>query len=400
MTDAGMHPVLEGVTVIDLSRFIAGPYCAAMLADFGARVIRVERPGGGEDRQLLSMEGAGDAGALFMQVNRNKESVTLDMTTPAGADIFRRLVRESDVVVQNLPPRVLCKLGQDHESLAKINPRIILASITAFGSRGPKADQLGFDGIAQAVSGAIYLGGDEAQPMKSPSSYVDFGAGVAAAFGVMAALMAREKTGRGQLVESSLLGTALASFSPYLIEQAVAAPNRKPQGNRSQIAAPADLYRTRDGWIIVQILGHDMFTRWTKLVGAERMATDPRFATDTLRAKNAREIGDAMSAWSSGLASADAVARLQRANIPAAEVLSPAQVIADEHVRASGLLQNVNYPGLPGDVPVVASPVVLSDTPGTVRCRPPQAGEHTDDVLRWLGYADDDVAGLRASRVV
>lgn len=393
-----MKSVLEGVTVLDMSRFIAGPYCAAMLADFGARVIRVERVGGGEDRQLLAVtEGAG---TVFLQMNRNKESLTLEVTRPEGAEVFRRLVLASDVVVQNLPPRVLRKLGQDYETLSKINPRIILANISAFGTVGPRRDHLGLDGIAQAVSGAVFMGGDAQQPVKAAASYADFGTGLAAAFGVLAALMERAKTGRGQLVEASLLATALAFFSPHLIEQAVASANRTPQMNRSQIASPADVYRTCDGWMIVQILGHDMFTRWTKVVGAEALATDPDFATDTLRAKNADRLGRVMAAWCADRRSEDAVAELQRANIPAAEVMSPQQALDDPHVRASGLLQEVGYPGLPVDPPLVAPPVLLSETPGAIRNRAPLPGEHTDSILRWLGYADNEIERLRATSVV
>ena len=262
--------LLSGIKVLDFGRFIAGPYCATLLADHGADVIRIERIEGGEDRYVPPVADTGEGG-LYMQVNRNKRCLTLDLASDAGRDIVRRLVKSADVVVANLPPATLKQLGLDYATLSALNPRIVLATVTAFGPGGPYSQRPGFDGVGQAMSGAMYMSGLPDAPMRAAATYVDFSTAQACAMGVLAALWSREKTGVGQLVEGSLLRTALILNNPVLIEQAVRAPNRIPQGNRGYASAPADVFKTRTGWVMVQAIGPSMFERWCDLIGASEL---------------------------------------------------------------------------------------------------------------------------------
>lgn len=251
---------LEGVRVLDFGRYIAGPYCARLLGDLGADVIRVEKVQGSEDRFVVPLA-HGDAGALFLQMNENKRGMTLDPTKPEAAEIVRRLVTSADVVVANLPARALTGMGLDYDSLASIKSDIILTSVDAFGGGGPWSERPGFDGIGQVMSGAAYLSGEPDTPSKSYVPWVDFGTASFAAFGTMAALMTKQATGQGQHVRGALLKTALTVANSALMEQAVLEPDRVATGNRGQVAGPADIFGTSDGWIIVQVIGNGLFRR-------------------------------------------------------------------------------------------------------------------------------------------
>ena len=391
--------LLSGIKVLDFGRFIAGPYCATLLADHGADVIRIERIEGGEDRYVPPVADTGEGG-LYMQVNRNKRCLTLDLASDAGRDIVRRLVKSADVVVANLPPATLTQLGLDYATLSALNPRIVLATVSAFGPGGPYSQRPGFDGVGQAMSGAMYMSGLPDAPMRASATYVDFSTAQACAMGVLAALWAREKSGVGQLVEGSLLRTALILNNPVLIEQAVRAPNRIPQGNRGYASAPVDAFKTRTGWVMVQAIGPAMFERWCDLVGAPGLKSDPRFSSDALRGDNSLEVSRLMAAWCETRTRNEVLEALAKAKVPAGPVYAPQEALDDPHIAATGLLTQREFAGLKGTFPMTPHPVEMSGTPAQYRHAAPTLGQHTDEVLAELGYATDAIAALRDQGVV
>lgn len=396
---------LDGVRVLDFGRYIAGPFCATLLADLGADVIRVERREGSEDRYVQPIvpgaaPGEGGEGSMFLQMNRNKKSITLDPMHADGQEIVARLVKTADVVVANLPPSTLQKMGLDLPSLQAHREDIILTTVSGFGRGGPDSEKTGFDGVFQAMSGAAHLSGFGDAPVKSYAAWVDFGTASFAALGTMAALMDRGKTGRGQMVEGALLGTALTYFNFHLIEQKLGGTDRVASGNRSQYAGPADAIQTSDGWIFVQVIGDPLFKRWAKLMGEDTWLTDPRFKDDISRGNNGTVLSERTAAWAKDLSTQEALAALEAARIPAGPVLKPADVLENEHVNEVGFFEDVDFPGMPGTAPVVGFPVRMSDSTVGIRKRPPLLGEHTEEVLVSLGYSSGDIETLRTAGAI
>jgi crotonobetainyl-CoA:carnitine CoA-transferase CaiB-like acyl-CoA transferase len=393
--------VLDGIRVLDFGRYIAGPFCAALLGDLGAEVIRIERLGGGEDRGLIPV-GAGPegGGAMFLAMNRNKLGMTLDPASPKGREITRKLVATAAVVVANLPPAVLRSLALDLDSLREVKPDIILTTVTGFGAGGPLSNKHGFDGIGQAMSGAVYLSGTQELPTMTKVPWVDFGTAFLSAFGTLAALIERGKTGRGQKVEGALLRTAVAISNAMLIEQALTGVDRTAIGNRGFNAAPGDIYRTNDGWIVVTVIGQPMFRRWCRMIGEEHWLQDPRFGDDQSRADHGDGISARMIEWCAARSCAEALAELEKASIVAGEVYSPQQAIDDAHIRAAGLLAERSFPTLDTTLPLAPTPIELSETPGSYRRPAPLIGEHTDEILKTLGYDAQEIAALHAEEVV
>ena len=394
-----MTNVLDGIKVLDFGRYIAGPWCGALLGDFGAEVIRIDKVGGSEDRFVAPMSDDG-SGAMYLQMNRNKRGMTLNPTLPEGREIQQRLVAGADVVIANLPEAARVTLGLDYDTLKSIKPDIILTTATAFGSTGPYATKVGFDLVAQAMSGAMYLSGNEGQPMRSYFPWVDYGTATLAALGTMAAIMHRKATGEGQHVEGSLLGTALTNGNSTLIEQALVQRNRVASGNRGQLSAPADAYDTTDGQIIVLALGPGMHRRWATLMDEEHWLTDPRFADDDSRAEHGEIISARMQEWCATRTTEQALAALEEARLPAAPVLSPQQALDDPHIQQAGFMRPIEYPGLPGPAPVIDTPVKLSKTPGSIRRRAPQLGEHTDEIFRELGYDAAEIVKFQEIKAI
>jgi crotonobetainyl-CoA:carnitine CoA-transferase CaiB-like acyl-CoA transferase len=391
--------VLKSLRVLDFGRFIAAPWCSAILADMGADVIRIERREGGEDRWVQAVVPNG-VGAGFLQCNRNKRSITLDTTLPEGRAVARKLISTADVVVANMPDPVMRQHGLDYVSLKAIKSDIILASATAYGRGGPYSDRVGFDGIGQVMSGAAYRTGLPDQPIRTAVPYVDYATALALTLGTMMALFHRNATGEGQEVEAALLPTALMMSNALLIEQAILKPNRGRIGNKGMSISPCDLFRVTDGWILVQVSGQPMFKRWCRLIGEEHWYADPRFANDEKRAAHGDVLNDTMQAWCESRSIEEAMKALDAARIPASPLLSPQQAMDDPHVRAMGYLKPIDYPGLPQPAPVIETPFRMSMTPGTIRSRPPLLGEHTEGLLAELGYDAVAIADLRTRSVV
>jgi crotonobetainyl-CoA:carnitine CoA-transferase CaiB-like acyl-CoA transferase len=391
--------VLSDIRVLDFGRFIAAPWCSGILADMGADVIRIEKREGGEDRWVQAVVPNG-VGAGYLQFNRNKRSMTLDTTTPEGREVAARLIATADVVVANMPDAAMRANGLDYASLKAIKPDIILASATAYGRGGPYSDRVGFDGIGQVMSGAVFRTGAPDQPYRTAVPYVDHASALSLTVGVMMALFHRNSTGEGQEVEAALLPIALSMSNALVIEETIAGRSRERIGNKGMAIGPCDLFHVTDGWILIQVTGQGMFKRWCRLVGEEGWFEDPRFANDDLRAANGDVLNGKMQQWCAGKTIAEAMSAMDAARIPASPMLSPKQAAEDPHVQAMGFFKSLDYPGLPAAAPIIQTPFTLSATPGAIRSRAPTLGEHTDALLAEVGYDDRAIAALRQGGII
>jgi crotonobetainyl-CoA:carnitine CoA-transferase CaiB-like acyl-CoA transferase len=393
-----MVDALGGLRVLDFGRYVAGPYCAALLADLGADVIRVEHPSGGEDRGLIPVD-VEQGGALYLQCNRNKRSLTLSPKAAGGREVVARLVRSADVVVANVPPKVLLGLGLDYETLQSYRPDIILTTITAWGSGGEWSDKIGFDGLAQGASGNLSLTGPPEQPSRNSAPYVDFGTAAIAAYATAAALVHRRETGEGQLIEASLYRTAITFNSMNLIEQDALEVNRRSSHNRSQIAGPADVFKTTDGSIMCQVIGPAQFQRWAQMIGRTDLVGVSSFKDDQARGDNGDQLSALMGKWCSTRSSAQCLATMERHSLSCGPVLSVQETLDARHFDQIGALESVEQ-GDGKTVRLVNFPATLSGTPGTIRMRAPRLGEHTDALLHELRFSDDEIAALYAAGAV
>ena len=394
-----MAGVLDGIRVLDFGRYIAGPFCGMLLGDMGAEVIRIDKLSGSEDRYLVPVAESGE-GPLFLALNRNKKSLTLNPMKPKGREIVENLVKTADIVIANLPQPTLEAMGIDYDSLRAIKPDIILTTVTAYGNGGPYSERVGFDGVAQALAGATYMGGRPGDPMKSFVPFADFGTATMAAFGTLSALIERNKTGNGQLVEAALTRTVMAFNIALLAEEAIKSIDRPSYGNRGYSAGPSDIFKTTDGAVMVQVVGQPLFERWAKLMGEESWLQDPRFATDMDRGENGELLSARMQMWCKDMSTKEVLDALDEARIPCGPVLSAKQVLQDPHIKAMDFLQDMNFPGLKTPIPINTTPVKLSQTPGTIRQRTAELGEHTDEILDSLGYTADQISEMRNARVV
>jgi len=394
-----MSGVLEGVRVLDFGRYIAGPFCGALLADYGAEVIRIERVDGSEDRYVTPVSDDGQ-GAMFLQLNRNKLGLTLNPTKDKGKEIVKRLVETADIVIANLPEQTLKTMGLDYDELKQINPGVILTSNTAFGTTGPYSERVGFDGVAQAMSGAMDMTGHADQPTKAYAPYVDFCSASLAAFGTLLAYIEKQKTGKGQRVQTSLLQTALTTTNSLLIEQEILNVNRVASMNRAQTSGPSDTFQTKDGWILVQTVGRPLFERWANLMKEDSWLTDERFKDDLSRGENGDLISQRMSEWCVERTSKEAIDELEKSRIPVGEVLKAEETLREEHILEKGSFIKMRYPTLDQEYSVVGPAVELSENPGQITMRSPELGEHNLEILGGLGYSQEEIEKLKEERII
>jgi crotonobetainyl-CoA:carnitine CoA-transferase CaiB-like acyl-CoA transferase len=394
-----MTAPLEGVRVLDFGKHVAGPWCAALLADLGADVVRVERPGGGDDRYVSPVADDG-SGAMYLMCNRGKRAITLRAQDPAARPVVDELIRWVDVIVANLPQTTREVMGVDWPQVQRVNPRAVLATATCFGEGGPYSGRLGFDGVVQAMSGAVALSGEPGHPTRCYAPYVDFGTGSYLALGVMTALFVRERTGVGQHVEGSLLNTGLVMTNRETVERQVLGVDRQPMGNRGQIAAPYDVFATKDGHVFCSVIGNAQFARWCHMVDREDLAGAPHLSSDAARAEHGVELNSIMQGWCEGRPTEDVIADVVRHELAVGPVYRPQDVLDDPHIRAIGQLVDLDYPGTPTAAPIADFPLALSATPGAALRRAPTMGEHTDEVLMEIGLGPADIDALRSARVV
>ena len=391
--------LLNDVRVLDFGRYIAGPFCAALLGDLGADVIRIEKVDGSEDRFTAPVSRNGD-GASFMQLNRNKRGLTLNPRKPEGRQILDRLIPTADVVIANLPPDTLASMALDYETLRAHRSDIILTTSTAFGASGPYATRIGFDGVAQAMSGNMHMTGNADEPTKNYFPYVDFTTASLNAMATLAAIIHRTKTGEGQHVQGCLLASALSIANGTMIEQALLGVNRSGTGNRGQTSAPSDTFQTKDGWILVQVVGNPLYERWARLMGEDLWRTDPKYATDESRGLHAVDISTRMQEWTSSRTTTEAVKALEDARIPCGEVLSPQGALDNEQVQAMGFLESIDYPGIDTPAPIAHMPMDFSTLDVSIRRRAPTLGEHTNEILESLGFDKSEIISFKDARAI
>jgi crotonobetainyl-CoA:carnitine CoA-transferase CaiB-like acyl-CoA transferase len=397
MPKTAASAALSRLRILDLSRVRAGPTCVKQFADFGADVIKIESPPGVDPNEGM---GGPRHGPDMQNLHRNKRSMTLNLKLPEAREVFARLARTADVVVENYRPDVKYRLGIDYESLERLNPRIILASISGFGQDGPYRDRPGFDQIAQGMSGLMSVTGAPGKgPMRTGAAIADVAAGLYAALGIMTALIERESSGRGQWVQSSLLqaGISLLDFQAarYLMKGEVPAQ----VGNDHPTSMPTSAYRTADGFINVAASGEGMWARLCEAIGRKDLLHDPDFKGLEKRAENRARLNSVLNEALSKASSAHWVEKLNAAGVPCGPIYTIDQVFADPQVQHLEAAAEVEHPKL-GRYRVVNQAAKLSRTPARLVSPTPELGQHTDEILRSLGYSEGDIRDMRERRVV
>lgn len=393
-----MQP-LDDLVVVDLSRALAGPYCTMMLADLGARVIKVESPDGGDDTRGWGPPFLDGESAYFLSINRNKQSVTLNLKHPRGRDLLLRLIARADILVENFRPGTMERLGLAYAAVHDAAPRLIFCSISGFGQTGPYRERAAYDLIVQGMGGIMGITGEpDGPPMRVGVAISDICAGMFAAYGILAALRVRDRTGRGQRVDISLLDGQVAWMTYVAANYFATGENPPRAGQAHPNLVPYQPFPTRDGFVNVAVGSEGL---WQKFCGAMEMpiAADPRFATNAARVVNRRALVEALNPVFARRTTDEWVTRLLAAGVPAGPIYRMSEVMRDPQVLHREMVVALEHPRA-GRITVNGTPVKLTETPGGIRTPPPVLGEHTGDVLRELGLAEAELTGLRNDGVI
>lgn len=391
---------LTGFTVLDLTRVLSGPYCTMVLGDLGARIIKVEQPGKGDDTRAWGPPFLGEESAYFLSINRNKESVTLDYKPAAGRKVLAELIAKADVLVENFRPGTLERAGFGWDAMHQKFPRLVYASIAGYGQTGPRKDEAGYDAVMQAEGGLMSVTGDADRPgYRLGVAITDMVAGLYCSQGITAALLARERSGEGQRVDIGMLDTTAALLTYQAANWFATGQTPQRRGNRHATIAPYETFTTADGEIVVAVGNDDLWQRFCPAVGLPELAANPRFATNRDRMANYDDMRPPIDRVFRTATNAEWIARLNAAGVANGEVRDIGQMLNDPQLAAREMVQTMMHPTV-GAIRVVGAPIKLSATPASLRTPPPVLGQHTDAVLAELGYAAGEIAALRANRVV
>jgi crotonobetainyl-CoA:carnitine CoA-transferase CaiB-like acyl-CoA transferase len=393
-----MTPPLSGITVLDMTRVLSGPYSTMLLADMGARVLKIEQPGKGDDTRAWGPPFIDGESAYFLSINRNKESVTLDFKKPEARAILDRLIAKSDVLVENFRPGTLNKIGLDYASLAPAHPKLVYCSISGFGQTGPRSPEPGYDAVIQAEGGLMSITGSmDGPPYRLGVAIGDIVTGMFATQGILLALFNRERTGLGQLVDIGMLDSvaALLTYQAGIYFATGAAPNRI--GNRHPTIVPYETFTARDGDFVLAV-GND--EQWRRFCSVAELPDDERFATNQLRVTRYDELKPILVACLRRATRSNWIERLTAAGVPCGSVRNLQEVFADSQLAAREMIADVHHRTV-GPLRVLGTPIKLSATPGSVRTAPPTLGQHTESVLRQdLGLSSAQIETLRSSRAI
>ena len=395
-----MAQPLEGIVVADLTQNIAGPFCTQVLGDMGAEVIKIERPARGDEARAWAPPYWGDQSATFMAFNRNKKSLALDLRSPGGLEVLRRLIARADVFVQSLRAGAVDALGLDVAGATALNPRLVYCSITAFGLRGPLSAEPGYDPLMQAYAGLMSVNGHPGgEPARMGTAVIDMGTGMWAALGIVAALRQRDATGRAVEVTTALFETALMWVSYHAMGYLGSGQVPQPQGSGAGMIAPYQAFPTADGHAMILAPTDAMFARLAATLGDPALAEDERFRDNPSRVRNRAALVPAIASRTRELKTTELLERLRAAGVPCAPILTVDRVLEEPQTRESGMVVGAPHPGLP-DYRSIGLPLQWDRRRPDVRRVPPRLGEHSEDVLTWLGYTKDDVRTLRAQKVI
>ena len=396
-----MNGPLQGFTVLDFTRVLSGPYCTMQLADMGARVIKIEQPGKGDDTRAWGPPFVHGESAYFLSINRNKESLTLDLKNPRAMQVLEPLLATADVVVENFRPGTMSRLGLAYEQLSERFPRLVYCSISGFGQTGPRRSEPGYDAVVQAEGGLMSITGSAAgQPYRLGVAISDIVSGMFAAQGVAFALLARERTGRGQSVDIGMLDAtaALLTYQAGIYFATGTTPGR--MGNRHPTIVPYETFEAADGDFVVAVGNDEQWRRFCAVLKLDALAADDRFSTNRVRLANYDTLRPILGEMLRARTRAEWVGELKKAGVPCGSVRDVAEVLQDPQLDARGMIQQVEH-AVAGALRVTGVPIKLSDTPGAVRTAPPVLGQHTESILSLdVGLTPEEIEDLRASRVV
>lgn len=390
-----MNKLLQNVTILDIGRYVAGPFCSTLLADLGANVIRIDKVGGNEDRMVLTEDIQKD-GALYLAVNRNKKSICLDISCVEGSNVLKRIISTCDVVIANMPDEYLEKLGLDYKTLCETKHDIILASINGFGFQ---FQGVAFDSAAQMVSGAVSVTGFPDMQVKSGVSFIDYGTALSCAYGVLAAILHKLQTGNGQHLHCSLVGTGLMMMGSKFIQGKTCKLPKIANGNKGLYGGPTDLFHTQNGKVYIAVLGNVQFKKWAKLLNCEHYLSNPLFETDVLRGLNCDSLCNLTAAWCLKRTTDECLDQLKAAGIPAAPFLNVEEASKFHQFHKAGFFNFIEYPHYDDQIQIVANPVNFVTMGKLYYSRPPLSGEHTIAILKNIGYDCDDIEYLLEKNV-